>query len=93
MKIEINTSAPAFEVTGDMDDQALSDSLSAYGVQIEVEILMAFPDADFSHHVHYCDVTDEIEITDVDPEDYDDAMDDIQNIIQHVYANGSFWAS
>jgi len=87
MKIKINTSATDFECNGDMNDQALSDSLSAYGVKIEVEIRLAFPDAEFSHEINYGDVAHEIEVAGVDPEDHDDVVDDIQRILEHVYEN------
>lgn len=92
MKITINTSTASFDPAATCTDEQLADSVAAYGREIKLALTAAFPGAEIEHNVRPDDVTYGHEITGIDAESYDDAMREVQEILEGVYGAGNFWA-
>lgn len=92
MKITINTSTASFDPAATCTDEQLADSVSAYGREVELALSAAFPGAEIEHNVRPDDVTFGHEITGIDDNSYEDAMREVQEILESVYETGNFWA-
>ena len=92
MKITINTSTASFDPAATCTDEQLADSVAAYGREIESGLIAAFPGPEIEHNVRPDDVTYGHEITGIDGDSYEDAMREVQEIIEGVYETGNFWA-
>ena len=76
---------PAATVPADMIDATLSSLEREY----EVAILASFPDAEIDFRRE--DNTYGHEITDIDGDSCDDAMREVQEILEGVYETGAFY--
>lgn len=76
---------PAATVPADQIDETLTSLEGEY----QAAILASFPDAEIDFRRE--DNTYGHEITDIDGEDYDEAMREVQDILEGVYETGNFW--
>ena len=91
MKITINTSTASFDPAATCTEQQLAESVAAYGKEIESALTAAFPGAVIEHNVRPDDVTYCHGVDGLDGDDYSDAMDEVQRILERVYETGNFW--
>jgi len=76
---------PVATVGADQIDKLLANLEREY----ETQILAAYPETEIEFRRE--DNTCGHEITNIDPDAYDYAMREVQDILEQVYENGNFW--
>ena len=66
------------------------ESLAAYLKEVEARIKAVYPDADVDHNE--IDDTYAFRVVCDDPEQYEEIMQEVQDITESVYELGNFWA-
>ena len=89
MKITIYHDQNSIDPSATCTDEQFESVIDSLENEYEKAILSEYPDADIEFKRQ--DWLRSFDLTDVDGEDYYETEDDIQRILEDVYAAGMFW--